>query len=647
MNDPDPISIQRINPQPYFDTVDISCFGADNGVIDIQISGGHTAQYPSNFNWTGPPAEGDLVPGDSLQSSLGPGIYDVEVTDFWGCIGAEQFTLYEPPALIVDVDSIRELNFWNITCNGDSDGFIQVRTSGGIQGYDWAWSTEAMALSDTTMEDQVGLMAGTYNLTITDSINCTLDTSFTLIEPNPLAVEDSIPHYQFFEIACAEDSTGEIYLTPIGGADSIQNTYLWSTIDGFLSNDSSMNQSGITAGTYSVQVTDINGCTFDTIYLLEEPLPILIDSLISDSAYCFGTATGAINLEASGGVGEFNYLWSNGQTTEDLTFIMAGPYMITITDENACVKVDSIEVFEADDFSVDLFVTSDYNGVPISCADSSDGFIVLEALGGTDPYRYEWSSGDTVQNLTNIPAGSYKVIVRDLYECTDSAEVVLNEPEPLDYAMQLQDPLCYNEASGRIELLVTGGTVFTLDDYRVLANELVTGPYIENLLQGTYTIRIEDLNDCFIETEAELIHPDSLELSFDTENAFCKDKPDGQLNLYVDGGTFPYLISWDRGLPANEDFFNDVYWGEYVATVTDANNCVTIDTSFVDYTYASCLVIPNAFSPNGDGFNELWIIEGLELYPNAEMRIFDRWGTSVFHSVNAGDEPWNGSFYRT
>ena len=283
--------------------------------------------------------------------------------------------------------------------------------------------------------------------------------------------------------------------------------------------------------------------------------------------------------------------------------------------------------------------------MPICCADSSDGFVTLEALGGTDPYRYEWSNGDTTKNLAGIPAGSYKVIVRDIYECTDSAEVVLNEPGPLEYVMQLQDPLCYNEPSGRIELLVSGGTVFTLDDYRVIANDMVSGPYIENLPEGTYLIRIEDLNDCFIETEAELIQPDSLVLRFNTENAFCKDKPDGQLSLYVDGGTFPYFISWDRGLPDNEDFFNEVSWGEYEATVTDANNCVTIDTSYVDYTYASCLVIPNAFSPNGDGFNELWIIEGLEIYPNAEMRIFDRWGTSVFHSVNAGDEPWNGSFY--
>jgi gliding motility-associated-like protein len=112
----------------------------------------------------------------------------------------------------------------------------------------------------------------------------------------------------------------------------------------------------------------------------------------------------------------------------------------------------------------------------------------------------------------------------------------------------------------------------------------------------------------------------------------------------VDGGIYPYYISWDRGLPDNEEQFNDLFWGEYVAMVTDANNCIVTDTAFVDYTYTSCLTIPNAFSPNGDGFNDLWIIEGLELYPNVDLWIYDRWGSRVYYTGNAADAPWDGSF---
>ena len=141
-----------------------------------------------------------------------------------------------------------------------------------------------------------------------------------------------------------------------------------------------------------------------------------------------------------------------------------------------------------------------------------------------------------------------------------------------------------------------------------------------------------------------LEHPDSLQLGFETEEAFCKDSQDGELRLLANGGSQPYSISWDRGLPDNEDWFNDVYWGDYVATVTDFNNCVTIDTAYVAFTHSSCLVIPNAFSPNSDGYNDMWVIEGLELYPNPEIWIFDRWGSQIYHSQIPVSDPWDGSF---
>jgi gliding motility-associated-like protein len=210
--------------------------------------------------------------------------------------------------------------------------------------------------------------------------------------------------------------------------------------------------------------------------------------------------------------------------------------------------------------------------------------------------------------------------------------------------MQLQDPLCYGDSTGQIDLLLTGGTVYSVDDYDVMLNDIVTGPYARDLPAGVYQIRVEDLNDCYTEGEAELINPPLLVLSFDTEDAFCPDKPDGEMNLYIDGGVPGYWITWSGGLPDNEDHFTEVYAGEYVATVTDAHQCVTSDTVLVDYTFESCLVIPNAFSPNNDGFNDQWIIEGLELYPNAEIRIFDRWGSRVYYSPNAADDPWDGTF---
>ena len=331
------------------------------------------------------------------------------------------------------------LNNWNITCFGDSDGFIDISSTGGINSHDYAWSAENMPLSDSTLQDQSNLVAGRYNLRITDSIACSIDTFFVLREPNPLGVEVYIPHHNFYDIACAGDTTGEIYLTPVGGADSTQNTYLWSTSNGYLSSPASMNQIGISAGTYSLLVTDINNCIFNIDTTLDEPTPILIDSLTSDSAYCFGSATGAIRLAVSGGVEEYNYLWTTVQDSPPMKIwraLLAGIYTVTITDQNACVKIDSIEVHEGDLFTVGLVVTSDYHGADISCANGSDGAIALQQpVGGTAPHRYFWSNGATTPELTGLTAGTYSVIVKDLYECTDSAEVVIAEPEPIDYTL--------------------------------------------------------------------------------------------------------------------------------------------------------------------------------------------------------------------
>ncbi len=177
-----------------------------------------------------------------------------------------------------------------------------------------------------------------------------------------------------------------------------------------------------------------------------------------------------------------------------------------------------------------------------------------------------------------------------------------------------------------------------------MVNEVVREPYIYDLPAGSYAIEIRDLNDCLAETSAELEDNPLLELTFDTEDAYCPDAVDGQLTLYIEGGSPSYFIDWNQGLPANEQYFNDLRWGDYVATVTDANFCVTTDTVYVGYTYESCLVIPNAFSPNGDGFNDLWVIENIELYDQVDLKIFDRWGNMVYITGNAADEPWDGTY---
>ncbi len=645
LEEPDSISIIKTNA-PYHNLVDISCYGAEDGVIDISVTGGHTDSLDNDFFWSGPGA--GLNESDSIQidSTLSPGLYKVRVWNQF-CEDSAQFTLIEPPQILLDTAILSDYHGWQIACFGGENGSIDVESSGGIPNHNYLWESDQMVFADNALQDMENLVAGYYHITITDGIGCIREDSFELRHPNKLEVDPDIPRRNSWEIACAGDSSGLITLTPYGGADSTQNLYDWSQGD-YVEDDTSMNQTNLPIGTYKIHVTDINGCELDSIFIMEEPDPIVIDSLISYPADCANSPSGSINLEAHGGVPVFSYLWTlEGETVDtiaDLEGRIAGVYYLTITDMNGCVDTASIVVGEADLFFVNLEVATDFNGSPISCADSSNAIITLESFGGTEPYFYEWSNGATTKDLVGVPAGTYSVYIRDEHSCSDSAEVTITEPAPLDYTLRYDDPLCYNDSTGRIELLLRGGTVTALTDYRVQINQMVAGPYVENLPAGEYEIMIEDLNDCFEETVVTLEQPDSLQLGFETEDAFCKDKQDGELRLFAEGGAAPYSISWDRGLPDNEDWFNDVYWGDYVATVTDFNNCVTIDTAYVDYTHISCLVVPNAFSPNSDGYNDMWLIEGLELYPEPEIRIFDRWGSEVYHSQNPVNDPWNGSF---
>jgi gliding motility-associated-like protein len=573
----------------------------------------------------------------------------VQVTDFWGCEQSADYTLFEPTRIQLDVDSVRILNGWNITCFGDNDGFIEISSSGGILGHEYLWGAGTMPLPDPTQQNLYDLVADTFHLTITDSIGCTLDTVFEIRQPNELGLQETIPRINDWEIACAGDSTGEIILTPLGGADSLNNVYLWSTTDGYISDPASQNQANLPEGNYEVLVTDINGCTYQTVFELLDPDPLLIESLTADSAFCAGTATGRIDIGVSGGVDPYGYLWGgpDGYSSTDpdsIVDLYAGVYTITLTDDNFCVKDSLIEVFEADRFDVSMSVESDYHGADISCDGYSDGVLSIAPIGGTAPYFYAWNTGATTPTVTGLPEGTYSVVVNDKHGCIDSARVTITDPDPIDFTMYTEDPACYGDSTGRLEFLVTGGTVYTVDDYRVWVNDMVNGTVVENLPAGVYQIRVMDLNDCEADTEAELLDNPPIEISMETENAFCPHKPDGQLDLYVAGGVSPYQVSWSEDLPDNEYYFNELYSGQYVVSITDFNECIMTDTAVVGFTHESCLVIPNAFSPNGDGFNDLWVIEGLELYPDPEIRVFDRWGSRVYYSPDPVSDPWDGTF---
>jgi gliding motility-associated-like protein len=158
---------------------------------------------------------------------------------------------------------------------------------------------------------------------------------------------------------------------------------------------------------------------------------------------------------------------------------------------------------------------------------------------------------------------------------------------------------------------------------------------------------VKDANGCADTTEVILVAPEALTIDFEATPAECRDKADGTLTInYIDGGTMPYYING-----GTSQYFDNLLPGEFVIELVDGNDCRLIDTAYIKALRLSCLAIPNAFTPNGDGANELWILDDDEngvndmyLYPDAELRIYNRWGELIYYSNNVADEPWDGTY---
>ncbi|MBC9813890.1 SprB repeat-containing protein, partial [Crocinitomicaceae bacterium CZZ-1] len=272
------ISLTQFTDAITINPVDISCFGLANGSIDLTIDSG-TPGY--SYAWNNGATTEDIT-------SLPAGTYSVNITDANGCTNTQTITLTEPPVLTASTTAVTYAGGWNVSCNGASDGAIDLTVSGGTPGYSYVWNNGA------TTEDLSGLTAGTYSVTITDANGCTNTQTITLTEPPVLTASTTAVTYAGgWNVSCNGASDGAIDLTVGGGTPGY--SYVWN--NGATTED----LSGLTAGTYSVTITDANGCTNTQTITLTEP-PVLTASTTAVTyaggwnVSCNGASDGAIDL---------------------------------------------------------------------------------------------------------------------------------------------------------------------------------------------------------------------------------------------------------------------------------------------------------------------------------------------------------------
>lgn len=494
--------------------------GSSSGAVNLTVTGG---TGPYTYSWSNGATTEDL-------SGLSNGTYSVSVTDASGCIKSGS-------VFVAITNSLKAyLTKKDISCYKSNDGSLSVIVYDGSAPYKYKWST-----GDTTASIS-GLSDGNYSVTITDAFGCTLTLQETIIRPALLITS----------LATTQNncSGAHLDLSVSGGVTPYR--YAWS--NGVKTEDQYVAQSG----TYSVLVSDKNGCRgYQSVYV--SGLSVLSLSATSTSVTCLGGPNdGSVNLSVTGGTAPYTYAWSTGATTEDLTAVAAGTYIVKVTDATGCIKEHSVVVNPPKMFSYQILADQ------ISCQGADDGSIAIMVYGGTSPYSYLWSTGETTVGISGLTPGTYYCDIKDAAGCTQRVTYSLEEPEQMSVTQAVTEDPCNGSS---IDLSVSGGT----GDY---SYEWSDSTYTEDrtdLGDGTYTVIITDENGCQATETFFISGGNPMALSVATTANYCPGTNEATATVAITGGTKPLNISWSTG--ATTSTITDLYAGTYTVTVVDSNGC--------------------------------------------------------------------------
>ena len=293
---------------------------------------------------------------------------------------------------------------------------------------------------------------------------------------------------------------------------------------------------------------------------------------------------------------------------------------------------------------------SDYNGYNVSCYDKSDGYIRITPLSeDLAPFTYLWTGPDgftsTSQDAEGLIAGQYTLSITDVNNCTVTETFTLTQPAKLSMSLQPSISMDGNyniNCAGASTGAIAAAAVNNVGAVDYLWFDGGVGSNRTNLSAGNYKVIITDSNNCQADSSMTLTEPEAIKLAFDVTDTFCPDSHDGVVSVNATGGVngLDYTFIWSTNSAEKE--ITDLRPGNYSVIVTDLNLCTVKDSAYVRYLWDLCLVIPDAFSPNGDLVNDTWIIGGIEYYPNAIFTIYNRWGQMVWESEPGYRIPWDG-----
>ncbi len=442
----DTLSAPCVNLAAHLEKKNPSCFNAQNGQLTVIVDNG---QAPYQYSWS----------NGSTQSSLqniGSGTDSVTVKDATGSAVSLTETLSQPPAITISPA------ITDASCSGKANGSVTLNVSGGNGGsYSYLWSNAS------TTKGIDSLKAGTYQVTVKDSVGCSIQATYTVKNLKQITLIPSI------QSPACNQSNGAISVTASGGTEPY--SYSWAT------GSTQSGISGLTAGTYSVTVTDAEGCSTTASYFIRDNNTLQASYKVTPTS-CADDASGAIDLTVTGGSPPYIYSWSNGYTTQDLSGLIAGTYTVIVTDSLGCQTTVRISVFKKT-IQVNSQLTQP------KCFGDTTGLISVTPTGGVSPYQYAWSNGGSTSTIDHLAPGTYSLTVTDSTGCSKTFVYTIVSPAELKASASVSQTSCSQYA---IDISVTGGTL----PYLYLWSTGAIDQDIQGLSPGSYSVIITDANGC-------------------------------------------------------------------------------------------------------------------------------------------------------
>lgn len=533
-------------------TTSVTCFGGNNGTATANPNGGVS---PYSYAWNTVPAQATQTATGLLAQS-----YQVTVTDDSLCTASATVSISQPAQITMTG------NVTNVSCNGNSDAAVDITVTNGVPTLSYLWSTNA---ASATTQDIQNVPFGTYTVTVTDNTLCTASASFNVSQPAALVLNPAT----ITNVSCFGGNNGSIASSATGGTGAY--TYNWAP------SGNTATLSSLIAGTYDLTVTDANGCTTNSSYVVTEPAAALAfaPAVVTD-VLCNGLLTGAISVSVSGGTGAYTYSWSQnaGLNSANATGLGAGTYIVTVTDANGCSLSSSNTVIEP---SAITFGANTLTNV--SCNGGNDGAATVSPSGGTGTFNYTWNGIAGTNPQTGLAAGNYTVVVTDANNCTASVALTITQPAAITISPIVQNALCAGAPNGSIDANPSGGNqpfVFNWSDPSAQSTQTAIG-----LAAGSYSVTVTDNTGCSASAFATVNEPADITLNIQTVQVKCPGDLNGSISVTANGGTpgYTYTATPDgiNLINSPDGNFQNLASGYYGILVTDANGCSKTDTAFI------------------------------------------------------------------